>query len=809
MALLRIIKGHGVLIACGFAILAGCCGAAWAGDWPNWRGPNYNGISAETGWSIDWPESGPKILWKASVGTGFSSVAVSDGRLYTMGNIDNEDIIYCIDAEKGTVLWRHAYSEPIKANMYEGGPNATPTVSGGKVYTLSKSGKVFCLDVQKGKVVWSKDLHGDFGVEIPEWGLAGSPFVTENMVILNASTFGLALNKMDGNLVWKTGDGPAGYATAVPFNNGGQNCVAMFGTEEVAGINAATGLELWRFPWKTSYGVNAGDPIVSGDKVFISSGYNKGCALLEIEDSNVTEVWRNKNMRNHFNSSVLWEGFVYGFDESQLKCLDFDSGEVMWSQKGLGKGSLMIADGKLVVLSEKGKLIIAQTSAKGFEQLASAQILKGKCWTVPVLSNGRIYARNAKGDLVCVDVRQQPKAISKQADWPQWRGLSQDGKSKETGLLKSWPEGGPKLLWSYEGLGKGYSTVSIVNGTIYVTGIVNKEGTLFAFDLDGNLKWSASYGPEWTGSFPSARSTPTVDGDNIYIITGTSRVECLDASNGNRKWSVDALEKFEGKHGSWGVAESALIVDNYVICTPGGDKTSVVALDKATGETAWVSEGFGESNAYCSPLLVERGGKKIIITMIEKSVIGIDAGNGKLLWRHPCKNYKSTGRIRGIHPNTPLYQDGFIYVTSGYDMGGAKLQISEDGTKVTQVWVDKRLDVHHGGVVLVDGYIYGANWKSNLKGDWVCLDWATGKVKYQKKWKGKGCITYADGMLYCYEEKEGTVGLVKATPEGFDLAGSFQVPLGSDEHWAHPVVCGGRLYIRHGNALMAYDVKAR
>ena len=374
-------------------------------DWPNFRGPNHNGVSGETGWSATWPKEGPKVLWKATLGTGFCSIAVSGGRAYSMGNVDNKDILYCFDASTGKEIWKQSYPCPLFKKDHDGGPSATPTVDGDSVYTFSKNGDAMCFKAANGQVVWQKNLPKELGIKYPTWYFASSAFVFDNLIILNAGPAGIALNKTDGKVVWQSGNGPPGYATAVPFTMGSEKCVAFAGCNEVIGVVAATGKVLWKFPWKTDYDINAADPIISGDTVFVSSGYNHGCALLKIEGDKATEVWKNKNMRNHFNSCVLWDGYLYGFDESTLRCLDFKTGEVKWSQEGLGKGSLMIAGGKLVILSERGKLVIAQASPDGFKELAAAQILMGKCWTVPVLANGKIYARNnPDGQLVCVYV---------------------------------------------------------------------------------------------------------------------------------------------------------------------------------------------------------------------------------------------------------------------------------------------------------------------------------------------------------------------------------------------------------------------
>ena len=433
----REIKNYVLALAFGFVVCtvwAGYYQTAKAADttlrsgaslrstsWPNWRGPNHNGISSETGWSIAWPKEGPIVLWKASIGTGFSSMAVSNGRVYAMGNINDNDILYCLDADKGEEIWKQSYPCPLFPESHEGGPAATPTVDGDAVYTFSKNGDAIRFRAATGQVVWHRNLIKELRIEHPTWYFASSPLIVDNLVILNAGTRGIALNKTDGSLAWKNGNGACGYATAVPFTVAGQKlassgafggarCVALFVSREIVGLSAATGKLLWTSQWRTSYDINAADPIISGDKMFISSGYNKGCALFKIGLSNLTEIWRNKNMNNHASSCVLWKEHIYGFDgqfggSGQLTCLDHETGQAKWSQRGMGTGSLCLADDKLIILSERGKLVIAEASPKGFKELASAQILTGKCWTVPVLANGRIYARNADGQLICVDVR--------------------------------------------------------------------------------------------------------------------------------------------------------------------------------------------------------------------------------------------------------------------------------------------------------------------------------------------------------------------------------------------------------------------
>jgi len=373
-------------------------------DWYRWRGPDLNGISKETGWNAQWPAEGPKQLWKASVGTGFSSFSVSQGRVYTMGNANNNDTIFCLEAATGKVLWQHSYPCPLDAKNFEGGPCATPTVADGRVYTFSRKGEVFCLDAAKGSVIWSKNLNKELGLEIPTWGCASSALVEGSMVVVNMGSAGVALDPTSGKVVWVSAKTPGAYATPVPVTIGGDRCLAIMSCQSLIAVKAAGGQQVWSYSWKTSYDVNAADPVLDGDKLFISSGYNHGGSVLKFTGQGAEKVWENKNIRNHFNTCVLWQGHLYGPDDSGLRCLAFDTGDLKWTYGAFGKGSLMVADGKLVALSEKGELIIAEPAPAEFKPISRAKVLTGKCWTMPVLSNGHIYCRNAVGDVVCLDV---------------------------------------------------------------------------------------------------------------------------------------------------------------------------------------------------------------------------------------------------------------------------------------------------------------------------------------------------------------------------------------------------------------------
>jgi len=404
--------------------------------------------------------------------------------------------------------------------------------------------------------------------------------------------------------------------------------------------------------------------------------------------------------------------------------------------------------------------------------------------------------------MIAVTVVLSIVSIAMSADWPQFRGPNRDGKSAETGLLKKWPASGPKLLWTADAnLGAGYASVSVAKGSIYTTGVIDGQEHIFALDSKGKLKWKTKYGPVFKRYFPSSRSTPTADGDRLYVMSSMGRAACFSAKDGKEKWGVDTADKFGGRNLRWGIAESILIIGDKAICTPGGEDATMVALDKMTGKTVWRTKGMSEQSAYCSPILIKEGKKNLIVTMAHSHTIGVDPENGKVLWKHPYR-----GRYEA-HANSPTYSDGQIFITSGYNDGAEMLKLSGDGKSVKVAWKRETFDTHHGGAILVDGNIYGSTWESNRDGNWICVDWKKGRIRFNEHWKCKGSMVFADGMLYCYEESGGTVALVKPDPSGFKVISSFKVTAGDGKHWAHPVVANGVLYIRHGSALVAYKVK--
>lgn len=385
----------------------------------------------------------------------------------------------------------------------------------------------------------------------------------------------------------------------------------------------------------------------------------------------------------------------------------------------------------------------------------------------------------------------------------QWRGPNRDGIYLETNLLKQWPDGGPQMVWSYDGLGTGQGSAVVSGEKVFVTGIpdtLKAEAFLFAFDTRGKLLWKKSYGKDWTGIFPGARSTPTVVDDLIYIESGNGSVHCLKTSSGDEVWSADFFNDFQADSVQFGFSESLLVDGDKLFCTPGGKTHNVVALDRFTGRKIWASQGYQEKATYCSPILVNHNGNKLLVTLTSTSIIGLNAESGEMYWRiHQFQDNK-------IHANTPVYSDGKLFISSASrkdSSGLVMLRLSPDGKKADIAWRNKEFINLMGGFILKDSLIYGGAY---LQPKWFCIDPKTGLTKYVSKELGGGPVIFADGLFYCYAEKDGEMALVNGNPEQFSVISKFKVPMGTAQHWAHPVIADGKLYIRHNEALMVYDI---
>jgi outer membrane protein assembly factor BamB len=383
-------------VSAALLLMALACPAT-AQDWPNWRGPSHDGISAEKGFETRW-ESTPPKLWEQPLGSAFSGLSCVGGKVYTCGTASKQQILFCLNADTGEILWRTPIEEEYKEGQGGDGTRATPTVSDGRVYILGAQGRLLCCEAETGKEVWSRQFHAP-----PQWGYAGSVLIEGPLAIATAGKDDgalMALDKRTGEVVWKCGDRVVGYATPYPFSLDGRRYIAGLMAKDVLIAEADTGQELWTMPWKTEWDVNAATPVFHDGRLFISSGYNHGSILLKLRrdgdqlKADQVKGWEDKSIRAKFQTPVLYEGHLYVSDEVDLKCVEFATGKVKWKQRGIQHGTAVMADGHLVILTETGELMIAKATPQGFEPLTKVELLKGRCWTAPTLYKGRLYVRN-------------------------------------------------------------------------------------------------------------------------------------------------------------------------------------------------------------------------------------------------------------------------------------------------------------------------------------------------------------------------------------------------------------------------------
>lgn len=381
----------------------------------------------------------------------------------------------------------------------------------------------------------------------------------------------------------------------------------------------------------------------------------------------------------------------------------------------------------------------------------------------------------------------------------QWRGADRSGNYAGSNLLKSWPDGGPNLLWEFDGLGNGYGSPVITTTNIFINGEMDTISYLFALDKTGKFLWKSPIGKEWVINYPGSRSTPTVVNDLIYVTAGLGTVACLESATGKLRWSVDLVKDFQGTIPRFGFSESVLVDGDKLFCSPGNADTNVVALDRFTGKIIWISKGVGEITSYTSPVMIQRATKRILVTFSKTTLMGIDSKDGILLWSYPMD-----GQDIDCQCNTPYYEQGAIYLVNGNGNGAVKLALSEDGTKITEVFRNSRCDGLFGGFIKMGNYLYTSGYE---KRSFYTLDCQNGAIVDSLKFD-RGAIISADQMLYLYNEK-GSLALAKPTDTKLEIISSFKLAKGTKAHFAHPVICEGILFVRHGKSLLAYDIKAK
>jgi outer membrane protein assembly factor BamB len=389
-----------------------------------------------------------------------------------------------------------------------------------------------------------------------------------------------------------------------------------------------------------------------------------------------------------------------------------------------------------------------------------------------------------------------------------WRGPGRSGVYNEKGLMKTWPASGPSRLWEVKGLGTGYSSATVTAEAIYITGSKSDKDILTALSPDGKKKWEAEYGNITKNvSFPESRCTPTYANGKILVVSGQGDLVCF-TKDGKKAWSVNYYQKYNAEIQRFGISESPLVVDNKVIATPGGNIASMVAFNLDNGSVVWETPPFNEGTQYTNPLLIEDKGMKVIVTHTVTYIIGVNADNGKLLWKFNFATVNDDQRGGRNYIQTPLYRDGFLFAANGYGQTAAKIRIFFDGSEPKLVWKNPEINPHVGGMVLIGNYIYSSTHDTNSKGRWICVDWTTGKTMWITNWNNKGSVISAEGLLYIFEEKNGNIALVRPDSEKLDIISSFKINGGDGPYWAHPVIDNGRLFVRHGDYMAVYSLRA-
>jgi outer membrane protein assembly factor BamB len=385
------------------------------------------------------------------------------------------------------------------------------------------------------------------------------------------------------------------------------------------------------------------------------------------------------------------------------------------------------------------------------------------------------------------------EAASTEGEWPCWLGPSHDGKSPDKGLLQEWPSQGPPLVWKADGIGRGFSGVAVAGKMVYITGEENDRLLIFAFDMEGKKKWQLEHGKGWN-DHPGSRGTPAIDGGRLYLLSDDGLLGCFDTATHRRLWVHDAKE-FGGHADQWGYAESPLVLGSLVIFKPGGPNC-IVALDKTSGRQVWASRGFSAGPEYSSCLPITLAKSTLIVTGTNQGLVAVNSRNGALVWA----NRFAAGNIANCP--TPAYENGCLFWANGYGKGGICLRLAANGA-ASEAWTTHDMVCHHGGYVLDGGYVYG-----NHEGEWACLDLKSGKTMWKQRGVGKGSLCWADHMLYLFSENGGKAALAACSPQGLEIRGQFRVE-GEGESWAHPVVIGGRLYLRYDTHIYCFDVKAK
>jgi outer membrane protein assembly factor BamB len=820
-------------------------------DWPQWLGPQRDGISTET---TQTPlAQTPRPIWRASIGVGVSSVVVGQGRAFTMGHVRaphdrGTDTVYCFDADTGELVWTHAYDclscKSQDVRFY--GPRSTPTVDGECVFTLSLEGHLFCFGADSGEVLWSKDLVRDLQGRIPVYGYCCSPLVYDKNLILelNAPDASyVALDKSTGHVVWQLAGGNVTCGSPVLTRIDDMDCAVFMGGGTVVGVKAGTGEQLWRH---STWGHAWMGPVVSGNDIFVANASRpRGCGLIRIEAGKPTVVWENRDKKFqtlHCNS-VIWREHIYGFDntgtdyqgkdtrKSSLKCIELDTGQVKWTKSEMGWGNLIVHGGKLIILRETGELVVANASAEAYDELLRTPVFGGQSWTVPAITGDRLYCRNNAGEVVCLQwfgassETGKPTALSEapaqprppqpvttdtpteirmvqprpagQDQWPRFRGPG--GLGLVTGGMAERPK---EILWKSRVPLEGESSPIIWDQRIFLTGANKAKREVYCLDAEsGQLLWQREVSiPDETGSGTRDRdillaaATPIADGSSVYAIFGNGDVACLDFQ-GEVRWSRNVGMPVD----DYGHASSLELWENllFVQFDQGqveDGKSKLLALASECGRTVWETPRPVPCS-WSSPILVNVGQQAQLITCAEPWLLAYEPATGREIWRANC--------LGGQIVPSAIHANGLLYVVSpDSKLAALRPDASGDVTNTHIVWTaDEGLPSICSPVC--NGELL---WLVDSGGVVTCYDARNGRKLWQND-LGAGCqaspIVVGD-LLYILSDG-GTLFILEAGPQ-FALKGRIELDEGCQ---ASPAVHQGRTYIRTKRHLICLGSPAK
>ena len=859
--------------------LLGLAGRAWGEDWPGFRGANRDGQCAEKGLMTAWPEGGPvRMATMGGLGRGYSSATVVQGRIYITGAVDEKEFAYCLETS-GKKLWDKVICAGVKATAspastpsVDGGRVYVRNLEGAVVCLDAKTGEiVWTVDVLKEfKGVlspegwtgyrWSKkQINEMYGGE--NWPGFNDEPVTESVLVEGDKVICtpggpdatlVALDKVTGKTVWtsKGVSDPPSVCSPISFEFGGVRQIVTVTATGVVGVAAADGKLMWRCDAKAAVAA----PLYKDGIVFI--GGPGGAVQLskqgeKIQAAILYTINGNRGwMQGGFDASnlqimgaVLSDGFVYGSSsdcDRARTCVELATGKSQHhvtenAMSGRATGPVIEAEGMLYYQSEFGGMRLVEANPKTSKVISTFWFpyLNGRTYAHPAISDRKLFVRNQDRlfvyDIAATSV---PAAAAKSpspapavgaaakgvmnADWPQFRGPNRDGKSTETGLLKTWPAEGPPLLRTID-VGTGTGSPAIVKDRIYIPGAKKRDGFITCLNLDGDQQWQVPIGPVSAGGgtdFGPA-STPTIENDILYFSTDGGVVMALDTRDGHELWKVDTHKKFAGHVAAWGHTESVLVEGDKVIVTPGGPNACMVALNKKTGETVWKTEGLSDPCGNGSIIAFEFAGQRLLATVTGRSLVCVAAKDGKFLWRYDRPStwyppHAGGAEAGGGHNvSTPFFVDGLLGAFNIHVSGGA-LRLSAEGgeVKAEQVWDSHALWPKASSYIPVDGYLYGCGLPGNGAA-FTCVELATGKTMFYKADNDTGGpFVYADGMFYCTGFRSGpNVSLVEQTPTGLHKAGRFKF---FGECISYPAISGGRLYLRPMNGkVYVYDIRDR